>query len=354
MGLDADAIDKHARPTLAVFTNLPGLAGVETEVATRVTAFSSLPRTVLGAWRLCGELARHDYALINCAARELFHVALLNMLNPFSRCRVVSLDTVLPVPRLGSRSAQVVHWIKMRLFKGVHLFIEYFRDTRGYERHYGIPAAKFRYVPFKINRYERVLATPVRDDGYIFCGGNTRRDFATLIEAVRGTSYPVRIVTMHENVIRGHGSFLEESSLPANVEVVRHDGSDSFLDHIAGARLVVLPIKKENISASGIGVYLASMGLGKCVIVSHGPAVDGVVPDGAAIVVPPEDPSALRAAIDRAYLDRALRESVAAAGMAYARSLQGEQRLYESVMRVLVDDFLGRASSAPSATGERA
>ena len=79
-------------------------------------------------------------------------------------------------------------------------------------------------------------------------------------------------------------------SLPPNVEVVRHDGSDSFLDHIAASRLVALPIKRENISASGIGVYLAAMALGKCVVISEGPAVNGVVPPGAALIVPPEMP----------------------------------------------------------------
>jgi glycosyltransferase involved in cell wall biosynthesis len=352
MSIDS-RLDHATKPLdLSLFTNLSGLREIGSErLVLRVTPFSTTPKSLSGNLRLYLELAKHDYALINCSPTQLFHVVLLNMLNPFSRCRVVSLDTVLPVPRLKSWSDRLAHRIKVRLFRGVHLFIEYFKDTRGYEHHYGMPPHKFRYVPFKINRYEKVLATPVSDRGYIFCGGNTRRDFATLFEAVRDTPYPVRIVTMSEHIIRGHGSHLEESNVPSNVEIVRHDGSESFVDHIAAARLVVLPIKKENISASGIGVYLAAMGLGKCVVISNGPAVDGVVPEGAAVVVPPEDPHALRAAIKRAYEDAEFRQRVAETGKDYARSLKGERRLYESVLGVLTDDFLG-TRSPPAIMGQ--
>lgn len=329
--------------SVRVLTNLRRLnearvAGFAPEVA----SYAARPRNVRDLVALYRQLGAVDYVLINCSPVDLLLVCLLRALRPWSRCRIVSLDTVLPVPRRDTFGQRARLWAKILLFKGVDLFIEYFRDTRGYERWYRIPRAKFRYVPFKINRYERVVATPTRDDGYIFCGGNTRRDFATLTEAVRERDYPVRIVTMGDETIRGHGSFLDTSRLPDNVEVVRHDGSDSFVDHIAAARLVVLPIRRENISASGIGVYLASMALGKCVIISSGPAVDGVIPDGSAIVVPPEDVSALRAAIDRAYGDVGVRETIGQRARSYALGLGGEEQLAASVLRTLADDWRAR------------
>ena len=287
----------------------------------------------------CRRALACDYVVVNCSPADLFDVCLAKLLSPGARARIVSLDTVLPVPHANSLSARLNLGVKRLLFRQVSLFIEYFRQTDGYERHYGIPRERFRYVPFKINRYERVIATPTRDDGYIFCGGNTRRDFKTLIDAVRDLPLPVTIVTMDDAVIAGHGSVLDERQLPAHVRVVRHDGSDSFLDYIAAARLVALPIRRENISASGIGVYLASMALGKCVITSQGPAVNGVLPEGSAVVVPPEDPAALRAAIERAWADGAFRQRVAANGQRYALGLGGEDRLAQSVMDVLVADF---------------
>lgn len=279
-----------------------------------------------------------DYVVINCAPRELLRFCLLKLMLPFKRCRLVALDTVLPVPSRRRLRERLALRAKVVLFRQVSLFIEYFKDTRGYEKHFGIPRDKFRYVPFKINRYEKVLETESRDDGYVFCGGNTRRDFRTLIEAARHLPYPFRIVTMDDSVIRRHGSVLDDRSLPPNVEVVRHDGSDSFLDHIAAARLVALPIVKDTISASGIGVYLACMALGKCVVISDGPAVSGVLPPGAAVIVPPEDPEALRAAIAKAWTNNEFRQQVAAAGRRYSLGLGGQERLCESVVDVLIAD----------------
>lgn len=330
--------------TLTIATNLRGLAGVSSpNVAIQVQPFERAPGGLLARLENCRRALDNDYVVVNCSPADLLDVCLTKLLMPFTRGRIVSLDTVLPVPHAEGLHARLKLSIKKSLFRQCHLFIEYFKQTDGYERHYSIPRDRFRYVPFKINRYERVIQTQTRDDGYVFCGGNTRRDFATLIEAVRDLPVPVKIVTMADGVIASHGSELDERNLPPHVQVIRHDGSDSFLDYIAGARLVALPIRRENISASGIGVYLASMALGKCVIISDGPAVNGVVPPGAAVIVPPEDAAALRAAIDRMNADEEARQSVAVAGQAYALALGGEDRLCASVADVLIADCRGTA-----------
>jgi glycosyltransferase involved in cell wall biosynthesis len=330
---------------LTIATNLRELAAVAVPgEAVTIVPFSRAAGGLRARLAACRTALACDYVVVNCSPADLFDVCLAKLLSPGARARVVSLDTVLPVPHADSLPARLKLGVKRLLFRQVSLFIEYFRQTDGYERHYGIPRARFRYVPFKINRYERVVATPTRDDGYIFCGGNTRRDFKTLIDAVRDLPLPVTIVTMDDAVIAGHGSELDERQLPAHVRVVRHDGSDSFLDYIAASRLVALPIRRENISASGIGVYLASMALGKCVVISEGPAVNGVVPPGAAVIVPPEDPAALRAAIERVYHDDAARAAVAAAGQAYALSLGGEAQLCASVMAVVLADRTARTA----------
>ena len=141
---------------------------------------------------------------------------------------------------------------------------------------------------------------------------------------------------MGDGEITKHGSALSTNNLPSNVEIVRHDGDrKSFLEHIAGATLVVLPVLKGNISATGISVYLSAMALGKCVIISSGPAVEDVVPTDAAITVPPEDIAALTSAIKTTLNDPNLREQAAAAGKTYALSLGGEENLYLNVLHQL-------------------
>jgi glycosyltransferase involved in cell wall biosynthesis len=324
---------------ISVVSNLPALANVRlpgVEVDFMPYQRYGVTRSVL--LRTLWRSRSCDYAVINSSGVDLLIFCLFKLVWPFGRCKVISLDTVLPVPRTESLRDRAGLWLKRVLFKQAHLFIEYFKETEGYERHYGIPRAKFRYVPFKINRYEAVLSTPTSDAGYVFCGGNTRRDFGTLIAAARMLPFPFRIVTMGNAIINENGSTLDDRDLPPNVEVVRHDGSESFLSHIAASRLVALPIRKQNISASGIGVYLASMALGKCVVISEGPAVNGVVPEGSAVIVPAEDPALLAEAIERVYTDDGFRRATAARGQRYALSLKGEERLCESVIDVLAAD----------------
>jgi len=320
---------------LRLLTNLPELSKADNAQDLSVTPFQSPSR--ISQWiALLSAMRLHDVALINCAAPELIKVCFARWLL-LGRCaQIISLDTVLPIPKTNTLKQRLklsaVRW----LFKQPKVFIEYFRRTEGYTHHYGIPADKFSYIPFKVNGLEMIQQITPSDQGYIFCGGNTRRDFNSLIEAARQIDHPVRIVTMGDGEITKHGSALSTDNLPSNVEIVRHDGErKSFLEHIAGASLVVLPVLKGNISATGISVYLSSMALGKCVIISSGPAVDDVVPTDAAITVPPEDIEALTSAIKITLDNPNLREKTAAAGKAYALSLGGEKNLYTNVINQL-------------------
>ena len=246
---------------LRLLTNLPELSQADNAQDLSVTPFQSPSR--ISQWiALLSAMRQHDVALINCAAPELIKVCFARWLL-LGRCaQIISLDTVLPIPKTNTLKQRVklsaVRW----LFKQPKVFIEYFRRTEGYTHHYGIPADKFSYIPFKVNGLEMIQQITPSDQGYIFCGGNTRRDFNSLIEAARQIDHPVRIVTMGDGEITKHGSALSTDNLPSNVEIVRHDGErKSFLEHIAGASLVVLPVLKGNISATGISVYLSSMGL---------------------------------------------------------------------------------------------
>ena len=272
---------------------------------------------------------RYDYVLLNGSGSLIFKLALLKWLLPFNPVKLVVLDILLssPVTPRDRLKALIVKW----LLKRVDLFLLYYKDTRGLQKTYGIPAAKFRYVPFKINQIDLVRSTVPSDGGYIFCGGKTRRDFATLFEAVRGTDLPVRVVTTDNSDIQQHGSYLDLSSVPPNVEVVILDGSaEQFIAHLAGARLVVMPIIPE-ICGAGIGVYIMSMALRKCVVITDIPGTSDTLPPNTAIIVPPQDPKALRDALARAYQDEAFRRGFEQAGYDYAWQLGGEDRLLFSV-----------------------
>ena len=279
-----------------------------------------------------------DYILLNFSPLELLLLAFFKILIPVNRARLVSLDLILTVPT--NARDHVMHPLKVMLLKKVYRFLMYFRNTTGYQKLYRINPGKFTYIPFKINSIELVLKQQISDQGYIFCGGKSRRDFSTLFKAVEGQPVSVRVVTPTNDRIAEHGSFLDSSQLPANVQVVHDDGTpQSFLNHMAAARMVVLPIKKNNMSASGLGVYICAMALKKCVIISAGPGVDDNLTGEQAIIVPPEDPVALRLAILRATQDDELRNLVAENGYRYAMSLGGMKQLVASIALWLASDY---------------
>jgi glycosyltransferase involved in cell wall biosynthesis len=199
---------------------------------------------------------------------------------------------------------------------------------------------QFRYVPFKINSYETILRTECSDEGYIFCGGLSRRDFNALFQAVSGLDCRVVVLTAPNPVLTQHGSFLDDSKVPENVTVIRTDGgAGPFIQTMAAARFVVLPIKRGVSMPTGISVYIEAMALRKCVVISGCPGVDDVLTEQQAIIVPPGDVSALRRAILRVLADQDYRMQYAERGYCYAMTLQGDQRLRQSIIRELSWDF---------------
>jgi glycosyltransferase involved in cell wall biosynthesis len=282
---------------------------------------------------------RHDYVLLNGLLYTTFVLALMKMIMPFHQARIVLLDVLLPTPE-GLRG-RVKAWVIGRLMLRVHRIMLYYRDTEGWQRHYGIPEDRFEYIPFKLNSGDLIRRATLTDGGYVFCGGKTRRDFATLFEAVRGLDIPVRVVTTANEDIAPHGSWLDEASAPENVEVIRLDGSaEPFVAHMAAARLVVQPIVPD-ISGAGMSVYIMAMALRKCVIMTAGPGAADVLTDGEAVIVPAADPAALRTAIVKAYSDPAYRAPYEERGYRYAMSRGEEPQLYHTVLSRIHDDYLG-------------
>lgn len=298
------------------------------------------------AWRPGGVLSllkvfiasfRYDYILLNTEPNALLYLAALKLSVPFNRCKLVGLDL------LFSSHTTLVGRLKA-LIKGIllrqcHRILLYYRDTSEIVKHLRLPPLLFDYVPFKINEYEQVTSTPTWDGGYVFCGGKTRRDFDTLAKAVEGQDLAVKVVTTSNEDIAQHGSFLDEGSLPSNVEVVRLDGTARrFIELMAGARVVAIPTK-PNITGVGIGVYLMAMALGKPVVITAGPSTEGLLTPELALIVPPEDHYALREAITRACCDEALRSRLIMNARTYALSLGDEGQLIRSIIQWLKSDF---------------
>jgi len=338
---------------IRVLTNMRGLEQAGQGVAARFDFRHYAAFGPLAAVKAFFLSFRCDYILLNNSTHLALPLILLQGAVPFHRARIVLLDILLSSPK--SPWDRMKALVLGRLLARTHRILLYYRNTEGLQRHYRIPSSRFRYVPFKVNGRALIDRTVRTDGGYIFCGGKTRRDFDTLFAAVKGLPYPVKVATSSNRDIIPHGSFVDEETAPTNVEVIRLDGSPGeFISMMASSRLVVLPITPE-ICGAGISVYLQAMALRKCVIVSAGPGAEDVITLGQAIIVPPSDPVALRASIERAFNDAEYREEVAQRGYEWANSLGGDEQLFASILSHLHRDYTSveHISSQNSVSNQR-
>lgn len=335
----SDRVDARDRPrqTIRVVSNTPWFSGRtygSAVIEARVLSDAGLSVTAAECFATRG----FDVAVLNCDLRRLLMFCLMRWLLPTARYKLVAVDPVLGQPSgfWGGVKARA----ERLLLSMVDLFIFYHKDTSQLESLYGIGAERICYVPFKINGYETVLATTPSDEGFILSCGRSYRDYGTFCQALRDLPYQARILAPAEQASE-HGTVFDFNSMPSNVTLITDDGSGrSWIDWIARSRLVVLPLLPNTLTTVGISACLVAMALGKCVIITDGLATRGILEQGEAVIVPPCDPAALRAAIIRACEDSAFRTRVASVGRAYALSLEGVDRLardvFEMVMKRLV------------------
>jgi hypothetical protein len=174
----------------------------------------------------------------------------------------------------------------VRALDGDHVtYCMFSREERDlFTRTFGVPAERTEVVRFAHTLWSRADG-PTSDGGYLFAGGDSLRDYGTLLAAVDGLDVPVRIATNHDL-----------GPLPANV-TCGPVPYEEYVELIAGARMVVVPMQSTR-RAAGLITYLDAMALGKPTIITDSPAVGEYVEQGrTAMVVPPEDPAAMRDAI---------------------------------------------------------
>lgn len=153
-------------------------------------------------------------------------------------------------------------------------------------------AGKIKYAPFGSTS----LRQEVRDNGnYIFSGGTSNRDYATLIEAVRNLDVNLIIACKPEDV--------NLKNLPSNVKVVFNAYGGAFDKLIAGSFLNVIPLKDTRIS-SGQLCLLKAMSYGKPIVATASAGVEDYLDETCAYLVPSASPSHMKMAIFRATMNR--------------------------------------------------
>jgi glycosyltransferase involved in cell wall biosynthesis len=218
-----------------------------------------------------------------------------------------------------------------------------------------ISPARIVVVPYFVDHHFWRPMNAVADG--ICSAGDSRRDYATLIEAVRGLDLRCRIATQVAPVAPGprnagddgitHRSLTQISSLPENV--ICQPASPAELRGIyARSRFVVVPLF-PSFRDSGITTITEAMAMGKAVICSRIQGQREVLEEGVSgIFVPPGDSQALREAIEYLWNRPDLAARMGMEGRRRAEKIFALTRFVANIRQIVGDVIVDSRTPIPS------
>jgi glycosyltransferase involved in cell wall biosynthesis len=194
---------------------------------------------------------------------------------------------------------------RFHLYNEIDLFLVYSTwQKRFLEQQWGLDGQRVIFTPFMVDTHffsaeqcvetEKLSPWRAQPQPLICAVGRERRDYPTLINAVRGLEVQTMIASASPWSKRPDTT--AGQSLPANVHV---DGYSQFelRELYALSRFLVMPLYPVQFQA-GVTAILEAMAMRKAVICSRTAGQTDVVVEGeTGLYVPPGDPQALREAI---------------------------------------------------------
>ncbi len=203
------------------------------------------------------------------------------------------------------------------------------RQGENYCRELQLPPNHFVVVPYKSNHSKYPRIAPVFQGDFVFSGGDSERDYATLFRAVDGLDIPVMVSTTLASNTRG-------LRVPENVLLVRVQ--EPYFAHLmAAARIVVIPLLAGRLRAAGDASFMNAMWHGVPVIcaddISAPEYIDNWV-DG--VVVAPGDAAALRSALLRLWQDPDKARKVGEAGRMKIESAYTHEHFRRRMLEIAI------------------
>lgn len=201
------------------------------------------------------------------------------------------------------------------------------RTAENYCREFQLPADNIVVVPYKANHSKYEPERPLMRGDYVFSGGNSDRDYRTLLQAVEGLEIPLVVSTTLRGLTRG-------LSTPPNVILIRAE-EPHFRRLMAAARLVVVPLTAGRLRLAGVASFLNAMWHGRPVICADDVAASEYIESGIdGIVVGPGDVAALRDAIRNLWEDRPKAEAMGQAAQAKVRTAYTHDLFCERMLKL--------------------
>jgi glycosyltransferase involved in cell wall biosynthesis len=131
-------------------------------------------------------------------------------------------------------------------------------DAESYSQYYPIDKDKFICIPYFPTLWKYKYT--IRDEGFVFSGGNGQRDYKQLIEAARVLPYKFYIACSDNNLFYG-------IDIPDNV-TVESVSPERYRELMASATIHVVAMSGGFLRSGGHQTYLNAMVMGKAVIVT--------------------------------------------------------------------------------------
>jgi len=252
--------------------------------------------------------ARRAKCLVVCSSMiEVLVVgALRRLMAP--RLKIIAFDFLLP-------DLNGAHALPARLLRNFdHIACIRSPDIEIIERQTGADPRRMSFLAFPAN--PELVDREAADDGYVYSGGNTQRDWDTLMAALAKAPTSVRAI------ISTTAPIAVPAGMEDRVEVIGPVPPAQGRELVRRSSVVVLAHYDTDL-AHGPLVLLDAMALGKPIVATAtGGTIDYITDERTGIVVPPGDSDALASALERLASDPALRERLGRAARA-----ECEQRL---------------------------
>lgn len=199
----------------------------------------------------------------------------------------------------------------------------------------GIPASRITFLRWAVDqKFWRPMDVPSTT---ICSVGREMRDYATLIEAMRGLDIPCHIAA--GGIVAGKNDAWKaraNGTVPRHVTVGRKSFSDLRALY-ACSRFVVIPVLPTD-TDNGTTSILEAMAMGKTVICSQVEGQKDVIVEGkTGLFVPPRDPRALRDAIHYLWTNPDVAEGMGRAARTYVEQHHTLDQWLRDVKRVVAD-----------------
>ena len=212
-------------------------------------------------------------------------------------------------------------------------------QARNAEQLLGTDGPVFLRIPYKANHSQQEREPELPAGDYVFSGGNTERDYRTFFAAVDGL--PIRAIVSCTS-----SEALQGLTIPPNVIIVAAR-EPHFRRLMAGARIVVLCIKRGLLRGAGEATFLNAMWHGRPVVAADDGSASEYIEDGVSgFVTASGDVAALRRRILQLWYDDALCQRIGNAGRELVESAYTGDRWRKRMIALALLHFPDCCASA--------